>query len=447
MTKSLSIFTRIFLATAICLVIGLGATAWALSLVYARALERNIDNVIESQSDQLIGSILDEEEPEDWSFQDIDPRYQELGSGWYWQITNIAGQPLATSQSTFGVDVPNLDEPFDEQNRRRADVRDADGILQRVAERKLFTQNGDYRVLVTANWDELNSDVALFRNQTVFALSAVGIVLAFLAAFIARFSLGPMKELRKEIGRIKNAEVEQIEGIYPHEVAPVKNELNALLSSNKEIVRQAQNHVGNLAHGLKTPLAVLRNEARAKKQIESNMVRTQLTRMEDIVQRYLQRAQMAARSQLQTQYTPLEPAIERLLSAMRKIHHPIDFRWQQARQNKVVSVRMDAGDLDEVLGNVLDNAGKWASTQVVITCALNDEFVDIVVNDDGDGVPLEKLRTISQRGHRLDENTQGSGLGLDIVKELVQLSGGQVKFDCPQDSGLAVCLSLPCRVA
>ncbi len=178
-----------------------------------------------------------------------------------------------------------------------------------------------------------------------------------------------MKELRKEIGRIKNAEVEQIEGIYPHEVAPVKNELNALLSSNKEIVRQAQNHVGNLAHGLKTPLAVLRNEARAKKQIESNMVRTQLTRMEDIVQRYLQRAQMAARSQLQTQYTPLEPAIERLLSAMRKIHHPIDFRWQQARQNKVVSVRMDAGDLDEVLGNVLDNAGKWASTQVVITCA------------------------------------------------------------------------------
>lgn len=214
MTKSLSIFTRIFLATAICLVIGLGATAWALSLVYARALERNIDNVIESQSDQLIGSILDEEEPEDWSFQDIDPRYQELGSGWYWQITNIAGQPLATSQSTFGVDVPNLDEPFDEQNRRRADVRDADGILQRVAERKLFTQNGDYRVLVTANWDELNSDVALFRNQTVFALSAVGIVLAFLAAFIARFSLGPMKELRKEIGRIKNAEVEQIEGIY-----------------------------------------------------------------------------------------------------------------------------------------------------------------------------------------------------------------------------------------
>ncbi len=168
MTKSLSIFTRIFLATAICLVIGLGATAWALSLVYARALERNIDNVIESQSDQLIGSILDEEEPEDWSFQDIDPRYQELGSGWYWQITNIAGQPLATSQSTFGVDVPNLDEPFDEQNRRRADVRDADGILQRVAERKLFTQNGDYRVLVTANWGRVKQRCCIIPKPNCF---------------------------------------------------------------------------------------------------------------------------------------------------------------------------------------------------------------------------------------------------------------------------------------
>lgn len=151
MTKNLSIFNRIFLATAICLIIGLGATAWALSLVYARALERNIDNVIESQSDQLIGAILDEEDPEEWSFQDIDPRYQELGSGWYWQITNPNGVPLATSQSTFGVDLPELNVAFDDQNRRRADVRDADGILQRVSERKLFTQNGNYQVLVTAN--------------------------------------------------------------------------------------------------------------------------------------------------------------------------------------------------------------------------------------------------------------------------------------------------------
>ncbi|AVX05123.1 histidine kinase [Maritalea myrionectae] len=446
MTKSVSIFTRIFVATAICLVIGLGATAWALSMVYARALERNIDNVIESQSDQLIGSILDEDDPEDWAFQDIDPRYQELGSGWYWQITNIEGQPLATSQSTFGVDVPDLEEPFDEQNRRRADVRDADGILQRVSERKLFTQNGNYRVLVTANWDELNSDVALFRNQTILALSAVGIVLALLAAFIARLSLGPMKELREEIGRVKNAEAEQIEGIYPHEVAPVKNELNALLSTNKEIVRQAQNHVGNLAHGLKTPLAVLRNEARAKQQIESSMVRTQLSRMEDIVQRYLQRAQMAARSQLQTQHTPLNPAIDRLLAAMRKIHHPIAYHWSGTQTERPLSVRMDAGDLDEVLGNILDNAGKWASTEVRISCQFTGERVEITIEDDGDGVPHQKLKTIAERGHRLDESTQGSGLGLDIVKELVQLSGGQVKFDCPKDSGLAVCLTLPCRL-
>ncbi|WP_027833514.1 sensor histidine kinase [Maritalea myrionectae] len=446
MTKSVSIFTRIFVATAICLVIGLGATAWALSMVYARALERNIDNVIESQSDQLIGSILDEDDPEDWAFQDIDPRYQELGSGWYWQITNIEGQPLATSQSTFGVDVPDLEAPFDEQNRRRADVRDADGILQRVSERKLFTQNGNYRVLVTANWDELNSDVALFRNQTILALSAVGIVLALLAAFIARLSLGPMKELREEIGRVKNAEAEQIEGIYPHEVAPVKNELNALLSTNKEIVRQAQNHVGNLAHGLKTPLAVLRNEARAKQQIESSMVRTQLSRMEDIVQRYLQRAQMAARSQLQTQHTPLNPAIDLLLAAMRKIHHPIAYHWSGTQTERPLSVRMDAGDLDEVLGNILDNAGKWASTEVRISCQFTGERVEITIEDDGDGVPHQKLKTIAERGHRLDESTQGSGLGLDIVKELVQLSGGQVKFDCPKDSGLAVCLTLPCRL-
>lgn len=446
MTKKLSIFTRIFVATAICLVIGLGATAWALSMVYSRALERNIDNVIESQSDQLIGSILDEDEPQNWSFQNIDPRYQELGSGWYWQITDPEGTPLATSPSTFGVDLPSLEIPFDDQNRRRADVRDADGILQRVSERKLFTQNGNYRVLVTANWDELNADVVLFRNQTIFALSAVGIVLALLAAFIARFSLGPMKELRDEIGRVKNAQSEKIEADYPTEMSPVKDEINALLSTNREIVRQAQNHVGNLAHGLKTPLAVLGNEARAKEQIESGMVRTQLQRMEEIVQRYLQRAQMAARSQIQTSYTPIEAALNRLLSAMRKIHHPVEYHWSGTPNGQKVSVRMDAGDLDEVLGNILDNAGKWASGNVAISTKIKDDQLEIVVQDDGDGVPQQKLQKIAQRGHRLDENMQGSGLGLDIVKELVQLSAGKVNFECPRDSGLAVCITLPCRI-
>lgn len=446
MTKKLSIFTRIFVATAICLVIGLGATAWALSMVYSRALERNIDNVIESQSDQLIGSILDEDEPEDWSFQNIDPRYQELGSGWYWQITDAEGAPLTTSPSTFGVNLPTLAIPFDDQNRRRADVRDTDGILQRVSERKLFTQNGNYRVLVTANWDELNADVSLFRNQTILALSAVGIVLALLAAFVARFSLGPLKELRDEIGRVKNAKSEKIEGDYPPEMSPVKDEINALLSTNKEIVRQAQNHVGNLAHGLKTPLAVLRNEARAKEQIESGMLRTQLQRMEDIVQRYLQRAQMAARSQIQTNYTSLEPALKRLLGAMRKIHHPVEYHWEGTPNGKDISVRMDPGDLDEVLGNVLDNAGKWASGNVTILTSIKGDQLEIVVQDDGDGVPQQKLQKIAQRGHRLDENMHGSGLGLDIVKELVQLSAGQVDFECPKDSGLAVCIKLPCRV-
>ncbi|TDQ63810.1 signal transduction histidine kinase [Maritalea mobilis] len=446
MTKNLSIFNRIFLATAICLIIGLGATAWALSLVYARALERNIDNVIESQSDQLIGAILDEEDPEEWSFQDIDPRYQELGSGWYWQITNPNGVPLATSQSTFGVDLPELNVAFDDQNRRRADVRDADGILQRVSERKLFTQNGNYQVLVTANWDELNADVSLFRNQTILALSAVGIVLALLAAFIARLSLGPMKELRREIGRVRDAEAERIVATYPPEMEPVKDELNALLSTNREIVRQAQNHVGNLAHGLKTPLAVLRNESRAKTQIDSNMVRTQLQRMEEIVQRYLQRAQMAARSQIQTSFTPLEPALNRLLSAMRKIHHPVEYEWEPMPSSEKISVRMDAGDLDEVLGNILDNAGKWASGHVCIETKIVGDMLEITIQDDGDGVPKQKLEKIAQRGHRLDENIQGSGLGLDIVKELVQLSAGQVKFDCPRDSGLAVCVTLPYRL-
>lgn len=446
MSKNLSIFNRIFLATAICLIIGLGTTAWVLSLVYARALERNIDNLIESQTDQLIGAVLDEEDPKKWSFQDIDSRYQKLGSGWYWQISTAEGEPLATSLSTFGVELPKLNVTFDEQNRRRADIRNADGVLQRVSERKIFTKNGNYQVLVTANWDELNADVSLFRNQTIFALSIVGIVLALLAAFIARLSLGPMNDLRREIGRVRGAQAEHIVATYPPEIEPVKDELNALLSSNREIVRQAQNHVGNLAHGLKTPLAVLRNEAHAKKQIESKLAQTQLQRMEEIVQRYLMRAQMAARSQIQTSFTPLEPALNRLLSAMRKIHHPIKYDWDTLPKGDKINVRMDAGDLDEVLGNILDNAGKWASSHVSIKTKIANEMLEIIVQDDGDGVPWQKLEKIAQRGHRLDENTQGSGLGLDIVKELVQLSAGQVKFDCPQQSGLAVCITLPYRL-
>jgi signal transduction histidine kinase len=264
-----------------------------------------------------------------------------------------------------------------------------------------------------------------------------------------RFGLLPLRQIGRGLADIRSGKANTLQGDLPAEIEPLQLELNELIHSNQEIVDRARRHVGNLAHALKTPLAVITNEAREEKGGFGTKVAEQAQIMSDNVSHYLDRARMAARVNVIGRVTPLAPVVEALVRALQRIHHekdvkisvqcPPDARFRGERQ-----------DLEEMLGNLLDNACKWARKNIVLVVEVppdtghaHRQRLTITVSDDGPGVADAERATIAKRGMRLDETKPGSGLGLSIVTDLAQSYGGSCELARGPKGGLSVCLQLP----
>ncbi len=236
-----------------------------------------------------------------------------------------------------------------------------------------------------------------------------------------------------------------LEGDYPEEIAPLVDDLNTLLRSNREIIQRARTHVGNLAHALKTPIAVLVNEAKGGDPLAIRM-RQQAAIMQDQIDHHLNRARMAAQSNVIGAVTPVAPVIDGILRVMRKVH---DARGITITEDVAPHLRFrgEKQDLEEIVGNLVDNACKWAASRVVITARADrvagEPRLHLTIDDDGSGLPGESRRQVLRRGARLDESKPGSGLGLSIVFELVELYGGSVRLEDAAGGGLSARVSLP----
>jgi signal transduction histidine kinase len=438
--KTLSISARIFLLTAAGLAVGLLLAGILLSNLYSKALTRNIDTIAEHQLDALIARVLAEDEASLQTLPSIDPRYTQPNSGWYWQIADQTGEIAGVSGSAFGVVIPSLTLPFDQNNARKGNQFDADENWLRIYERKIFlSEEQFYTITVTADWDEIASDVSTFRQQSIIVLLAIGAILAALCAFIARLSLGPLLRLSSAVEAIRTGRKDRIAQEFPSEIEPVKTEINALLDANDKILQRAKNQVGDLAHGLKTPIAVIRNEVGEG----ANVVTQQLERMQAIVSRYLDRAQLAARTAIRGRATPIEPAITKITSVMQKLNKDKQL-ISEIKLQKLDRFQGDPEDFDEIVGNILDNALKWANPKVTLNVVEHDRnMIKLVVEDDGPGIPDDKINSILKRGIRLDEQKPGSGLGLGIVAELVTVYGGTIELSRASLNGLRVEISLP----
>lgn len=439
--KNLSIAWRVFIFTALGLTVGLLLTGLLLSNLYSQALTRNIDDIAIRQTDALIARLLVEDENAQQSLPSIDPRYTQANSGWYWQIVDSTGSISNVSTSAFGVVIPHLDIPFDEENKRRGNTIDEDGKRLRLFERKLFVEEqNQVTITVTADWDEVAGEVSSFQNQAFMALVVIGLFLASLCALVARLSLGPLLRLSSEVEDVRTGEHSRIIGDFPKEILPVKSEINALLDVNDKILDRAKNQVGDLAHGLKTPIAVIRNETENS---NSKLVPQQLDKMQSIVSRYLDRAQLAARTAARGKKTDVVAAVSRIVSVMNKLHRDKHAKLI-VEDGFAVSFLGDAEDFDELAGNIIDNAMKWASTRVEVHITKpSPSVLQIVVEDDGAGLSEQERRAVFQRGRRLDEQVQGSGLGLGIVSELISVYGGEIELGTAKLGGLQVKMQLP----
>lgn len=390
-----------------------------------------------------------------------EPLFEEIHSGWYWQIQpldsaeqgrRLVSQSLATGklpspnlrgikESATGSRWLNIDGPLDVRIR-----------LVEVIDTVQHRQDGlPYSIIVAGPVDWLESQLATFRGRLATALALAGLGLVGVTLFQVRFGLLPLRKIERGLSDIRTGESTKLEGEFPAEIEPLQTELNALIRSNQDIVDRARTQVGNLAHALKTPLAVITNEARDGKGSLANKVAEQATIMRDQVSHYLDRARMAARSgviggssEVLGVATPLVRALERIHQDRGiKIHVvcPEGLKFQGEKQ-----------DLEEMLGNLLDNACKWAKRNVHlhVTRTTQSESktraagqLHVVVEDDGDGLTESQRNKIGKRGMRLDESKPGSGLGLSIVTDLVQTYQGQFSLDRSDLGGLKVELRLP----
>ncbi len=452
-----SLARRLFVLAALWSALSLAVAGFVLVTVYRGSVERAFDDRLAVYVKTLVGALASQADGAG-TFRQPDnlgeARFELPLSGWYWVVRRSAdGRVVVTSASLTGevLRLPSdIGTPPGRDRILRAYVEGPDGQRLRILEREVDFDGRDvYRLAVAGNAGDLEADVSGFTWRTALLLAAVGLGLVISTVVQVRLGLTPLGRMRDALFRIRAGDAERLEGDFPAEITPLADELNALIQANREATERARTHVGNLAHALKTPISVLLNEARASDAPIAPHVVEQVGLMRDHVEHHLERARLAAQRRVIGVVTEVTPVVERLIRAMRRIHEA-QAVVIEADVEPGVRFRGEREDLEEALGNLVDNACKWAEERVEISVHMAPAATDaerrffvVLVDDDGPGIDLEGRAEALKRGHRLDEKVPGSGLGLAIVTELAALYGGRFELDRAPQGGLRCRLVLP----
>lgn len=453
--KSLS--TRLIISSALVSIVLLALTGVVLAGLFSAALERNFDARLRAVLDALLANVeVSADGVPQLSSELVDTRFALPLSGWYWQVVPADGSAETGDLASESLLEQRLAVAAAGSVRGPDGVAsfyltDTNGIALRAVEQvfKLPGSEKDFSVLVAGNFDELSDEITAFRQALIVSLVLLGAGL-LLAIFVqVRFGLRPLVKMQGSLSAIREGKADKLEGDYPAEIQPVADELNLLIQSNTEIIERARTQVGNLAHALKTPLSVLTNEAAGQKSQLASKVTEQAQLMRDQVSLYLDRARRAARAQGIGAVTEVKPVLDALARTLERINRDKGVGITVACE-EALKFRGEKQDLEEMVGNLLDNACKWSASEVQVNASLlrdsgaaGRHWLKIEVDDDGPGLPAEKRAEALKRGRRLDETKPGSGLGLSIVTETAAMYSGSVDLGDAAAGGLKVTLKLP----
>jgi len=453
-----SLARRLLVSAALLSFIVMAGLVLILSTVYKNQTLTILDDEIDRTLLTLLDSVqADEAGKLVYNEEDLpsDPVFERLLSGRYWAIIELAGdssfsiESSRLSRSLYQSDIPWLESDVVPLIENLGTIQRADGVGPfdepvRMAAEAITMSNHESPIVLLVAFDRTDTDRGALQFMWILiaAMSALGAMILIALWFGVRSALKPLSRVQQDIEDVREGRQTQLEGDYPSEVLPLSKELNKLLEHNRGVVERAKTHVGNLAHALKTPLAVMMNEAAGKTPLD-DVVRRQAGAMHESVQHYLKRARAAATAQSLGARCEIKPVLDGLSRLLNKLF-----------AEKGIEVVVDCPDhlyfrgekqsLEEMVGNLMENACKWATSRVEVSTEMTVDGFLLHVEDDGKGLTQDERSAALKRGVRLDEAAPGTGLGLSIVTELSQMHNGTFVLDRSKKlGGLRASLSLP----
>jgi signal transduction histidine kinase len=449
-----SLRVRLLGATLATLVVALAGAHWWLGGLFRDHVLQQFESSLSQQLDQLTARL--EFDAGGQPFIDprgmSDPRWEKVYSGLYWQVERMpdataAAREVLRSRSLWDAALPLPDDALANGALHRHDSTGPRGERLRVVERALQAPapaTSRWRLAVAGDVRETMAAVDHFSGVLAASLAGLGLLLALAAWAQVAVGLAPLRAMQTGLQRVRSGQEQRLQGRFPSEVQPLIDEFNGVLDRNAEVVQRARAHAGNLAHAIKTPLAILGQAARAQGSTAfADLVGEQVRLAQRHMQWHLARARAAATQHLPGQRTRVEPVVSGLLRAMGKLHaeRSLDLRFDVPSPE--LAFAGEEQDLQEMVGNLIDNACRSARSTVRVCAARDGAALLITIEDDGPGIAPGQRSHVLQRGVRLDESGVGSGLGLAIVVDLARLYGGELTLDHAGIGGLSARLRLP----
>lgn len=446
-----SLRLRLLAGTLAWILATIAIAGWGLSGLFGQHLKRQFEAELATHLEQLVAMLaFDTDSQPTLTGELSDPRLRRPYSGLYWQVdrTGDAG-PQATvlrSRSLWDavLDVPSDPQPDGGLHGHR--VTGPAGRPLRMIERVIHpAEHPDqgWRLVVAADEALLTEPLGRFNQQLLLALAVLAAGLSTAAVMQVVVGLKPLARLQSALARVREGEASSIAGRFPSEIQPLVGDFNDVLARNAEVVARARTQAGNLGHAVKTPLTVLANAAAGEPGPFAALVREQVAMARTQVDHHLARARAAAAVATPGMRTPVGPVIAGLARVMNRVYAERGLQLELAPCPPEVVFHGETQDLQEMIGNLLDNACKWAGSRVEVRATREAAELRITVDDDGPGLPAPVRDAVLDRGVRADEQTPGTGLGLAIVRDLALLYGGDIGLASSPAGGLRASLRLP----
>jgi signal transduction histidine kinase len=439
-----SLTKRIIALSIFWIILALLATALLLGQFYRDHIEEHYDAHVFTHVEELVAAVRTDEAGQVGLHREpTDPRFHRPNSGWYWEVL-IEDQPVVKSSSLADEQL-DLSGVVPDENHGIQTVYGPGGqkLRAHVVHVSYAQEPGSLTFVATAPELRISEDVRDYVFHVLTSFLVLGIGLSVAVVMQVRLALKPLRAIRREISDIKAGTTARLSTNFPADVQPLVDELNFLLDHNEMLLKLARNQLGDLAHAVKNPLTVIRNEARTMENKQGQLILEQTHIMAGNIDHYLSRARIYGKKDAIGYRTSVRSVVDDIAYAVGHIYKDRDIdikllcvedRW----------FRGESQDLEEMAGNLLDNACKWAKSTVHVNCESNEDRMRLVIEDDGPGIDEEHHEDVMRRGRKLDQNQPGHGQGLGIVRDIARLYGGWLHLDRSETlGGLKATLDLP----